>query len=86
MGKIGIIGGSGLYKIEGIKDVKEISVTTPFGKPSGKFILGKLEGKEVVFVPRHDRGHRIPPSHINYRANIFGMKKLGVERIISVTA
>ncbi len=86
MGKIGIIGGSGLYRIEGIKDVKEISVTTPFGKPSGKFILGKLEGKEVVFVPRHDVGHRIPPSHINYRANIFGMKKLGVERIISVAA
>lgn len=86
MGRIGIIGGSGLYKIEGIKNVKEISVTTPFGEPSGKFILGTLEGKEVVFVPRHDVGHRIPPSHINYRANIFGMKKLGVERIISVAA
>ncbi len=86
MGRIGIIGGSGLYKIEGIKKVKEIAVTTPFGKPSGKFVLGILEGKEVVFVPRHDVGHRIPPSHINYRANIFGMKKLGVERIISVTA
>ncbi|MEW6170816.1 MAG: S-methyl-5'-thioadenosine phosphorylase [Candidatus Omnitrophota bacterium] len=86
MGEIGIIGGSGLYKIDGIKNVKEISVSTPFGKPSGKFILGNLEGKEVVFVPRHDVGHRIPPSHINYRANIFGMKKLGVERIISVSA
>ena len=86
MSRIGIIGGSGLYKIEGIKNVKEVSVTTPFGKPSGKFVLGMLEGKEVVFVPRHDVGHRITPSHINYRANIFGMKKLGVERIISVTA
>jgi 5'-methylthioadenosine phosphorylase len=86
MGKIGIIGGSGLYEIEGIKNVKKVSVTTPFGKPSGKFVLGMLEGKEVVFVPRHDVGHRITPSHINYRANIFGMKKLGVERIISVTA
>lgn len=86
MARIGIIGGSGLYKIDGIKNVKEISVSTPFGKPSGKFILGNLEGKEVVFVPRHDVGHRIPPSHINYRANIFGMKKLGVERIISVSA
>jgi len=86
MGKIGIIGGSGLYKIEGITRVKEIAVDTPFGKPSGKFVLGNLEGREVVFVPRHDVGHRIPPSHINYRANIYAMKKLGVDRIISVTA
>ncbi|MBU2221063.1 MAG: MTAP family purine nucleoside phosphorylase, partial [Candidatus Omnitrophica bacterium] len=86
MGRIGIIGGSGLYKIEGIKKVKSISVTTPFGKPSGNFITGVLEGKDVVFVPRHDVGHRIPPSHINYRANIFGMKKLGVDRIIAVNA
>ncbi|MDD2703384.1 MAG: S-methyl-5'-thioadenosine phosphorylase [Candidatus Omnitrophica bacterium] len=86
MGRIGIIGGSGLYKIEGIKNIKPVSVTTPFGRPSGKFILGTLEGRDVVFVPRHDVGHRIPPSHINYRANIFGMKKLGVDRIISVSA
>src|SRR3989338_10270866 len=86
MGRIGIIGGSGLYKIEGIKNVKEVTVTTPFGKPSGKLVLGTIEGKEVIFLPRHDVGHRIPPSHINYRANIFGMKKLGVDRIISVTA
>ncbi|MDD4939756.1 MAG: S-methyl-5'-thioadenosine phosphorylase [Candidatus Omnitrophica bacterium] len=86
MSRIGIIGGSGLYKIEGIKNIKEISVTTPFGKPSDKFITGELAGKEVVFLPRHARGHRISPSEINYRANIFGMKKLGVERIISVTA
>lgn len=86
MGRIGIIGGSGLYKIEGIKKVKSFSVTTPYGKPSGNFITGVLEGKDVVFVPRHDIGHRIPPSHINYRANIFGMKKLGVDRIIAVNA
>src|SRR3989338_9197936 len=86
MARIGIIGGSVLYQIEGIKKVKEISLTTPFGKPSDKFILGELAGKEVVFLPRHGRGHRISPSEINYRANVFGMKKLGVERIISVTA
>ncbi len=86
MGRIGIIGGSGLYRINELKNLKEISVKTPFGKPSGKFVTGMLEGKEVVFVPRHDVGHSIPPSHINYRANIFGMKKLGVDRIISVSA
>ena len=86
MPKIGIIGGSGLYKIEGIKNVKEVSVNTPFGRPSGNFVLGELEGKEVVFLPRHGIGHRISPSCINYRANIFGMKKLGVEKIISVSA
>ena len=86
MGRIGIIGGSGLYKIEGIKIKKEVLVNTPFGRPSGKFIIGELEGKEIVFVPRHDVSHWIPPSRINYRANIFAMKKLGVDRIISVSA
>lgn len=86
MSRIGLIGGSGLYKIEGIKNVKSVAVTTPFGKPSDKFIVGKLEGREVVFLPRHGIGHRISPSEINYRANIYGMKKLGVERIVSVTA
>ena len=86
MSKIGIIGGSGLYKIEGISNVKEVSLNTPFGRPSGNFVLGELEGKEVVFLPRHGAGHRVSPSRINYRANIFGMKKLGVERIISVSA
>ncbi|MDD5116304.1 MAG: S-methyl-5'-thioadenosine phosphorylase [Candidatus Omnitrophica bacterium] len=84
--RIGIIGGSGLYEIEGIKIVKRIKVSTPFGQPSDRFTVGKLEGKEVVFLPRHATGHRISPSQINYRANIFAMKKLGVERIISVTA
>lgn len=86
MSRIGVIGGSGLYKIEGLSKIKEISLNTPFGKPSGKLILGELEGKEVVFLPRHDIGHRISPSHINYRANIFAMKKLGVKKIISVSA
>ncbi len=86
MGRIGIIGGSGLYQIEGIKKIKKIAVATPFGKTSGAFVTGVLEGREVVFVPRHNIGHRISPSHINYRANIFAMKKLGVDRIISVAA
>lgn len=86
MARIGIIGGSGLYKIEGIKGIKEVSVKTPFGRPSDKFILGELEGREVVFLPRHGIGHRISPSSINYRANIFGMKKLGVEKVISLSA
>jgi len=86
MAKIGIIGGSGLYKIDGLSIKDELCVKTPFGEPSGKLIVGELEGKGLVFLPRHDVGHRIPPSHINYRANIFAMKKLGVERIISVTA
>ncbi len=86
MGRIGVIGGSGLYKIEGIENVRSLEVKTPFGRPSGKFILGRLEGKDVVFLPRHGIGHAISPSHINYRANIFAMKKLGVERIISVSA
>jgi 5'-methylthioadenosine phosphorylase len=86
MSKIGIIGGSGMYKMEGVRVNREARVTTPFGSPSDKFTLGKLGGKDVVFLPRHGVGHRISPSGINYRANIFAMKKLGVERIISVTA
>lgn len=86
MGRIGIIGGSGLYNIEGIKKIKEVEVKTPFGKPSDALRVGVLSGKDVVFLPRHARGHRISPSEINYRANIYAMKKLGVERIISVTA
>jgi 5'-methylthioadenosine phosphorylase len=84
--RIGIVGGSGLYNIEGIKSVKKVSLKTPFGEPSDKFILGELEGKEVVFLPRHGVGHRVSPSEINYRANIYAFKKLGVTRIISVTA
>jgi len=86
LSKIGIIGGSGLYDIEGIKDVKSVGVKTPFGPPSGEFTAGTLEGKEVVFLPRHSKGHKLLPSEVNYRANIYAMKKLGVERIISVSA
>jgi len=86
MSRIGVIGGSGLYKIEGMKNVKKKELTTPFGKPSDQFIIGELEGREIVFLPRHGIGHKISPSEINYRANIYAMKKLGVERIISVAA
>ncbi len=86
MNKIGIIGGSGLYDIEGIENVKEVKVETPFGDPSDNYICGVLEGVDVVFLPRHGKGHKISPSGINYRANIFGMKKLGVNAIISVSA
>lgn len=86
MAKIGIIGGSGLYKIEGIKKLKEQKVSTPFGYPSDMIIIGELNGVEVAFLPRHGVGHRINPSQINYRANIFAMKKIGVERIISLSA
>ena len=86
MGKIGIIGGSGLYVIDGITRIEKIRIETPFGNPSDEFISGNLEGKEIVFLPRHGRGHKILPSELNYRANIYAMKKLGVERIISVSA
>lgn len=86
MVKIAIIGGSGIYNIEGIKIIKKISVNTPFGKPSDKIIIGSLKEKEIAFLPRHGIGHRINPSLINYRANIYALKKLGVERIISVSA
>ena len=83
---IGVIGGSGLYEMEGLTNVKSVRVATPFGKPSDDFLLGTLFGRRVAFLPRHGKGHRIMPTDINYRANIFGMKKLGVERIISVSA
>jgi 5'-methylthioadenosine phosphorylase len=83
---IGVIGGSGLYEMEGLTNVKSVRVATPFGKPSDDFLIGTLFGRRVAFLPRHGRGHRIMPTDINYRANIFGMKKLGVERIISVSA
>ncbi|HEY7182168.1 MAG TPA: S-methyl-5'-thioadenosine phosphorylase [Blastocatellia bacterium] len=84
--QIGIIGGSGLYQMDGLTDVKEISVETPFGKPSDNFILGTLEGARVAFLARHGRGHRITPSELPFRANIYAMKLLGVERIISASA
>jgi 5'-methylthioadenosine phosphorylase len=83
---IGILGGTGLYEIEGIEDVKEVKLETPFGKPSDAYILGKLERKRVAFLSRHSRGHCLIPSEINYRANIYGFKMLGVERVISVNS
>src|SRR3982074_760819 len=83
---IGIIGGSGLYSMAGLTSPREIKVKTPFGDPSEAIVLGTLEGKGVAFLARHGRGHRILPSEINYRANIYAMKLLGVERIISVSA
>lgn len=85
-GKIGVIGGSGFYEMEGIKNLKKVKTATPFGKPSDDFVTGEIEGKEVVFLARHGKGHSIIPSEINYRANIYGMKKLGVDRILSMSA
>ncbi len=84
--EIGIIGGSGLYSMPGFSNVREEAVETPFGAPSDKFVLGELEGRPVAFLARHGRGHRILPSELNFRANIYAFKKLGVERIISVSA
>ena len=84
--EIGVIGGSGLYQMEGLEGIEEVKVDTPFGDPSDNFIVGKLMGKRVAFLSRHRRGHAIQPSDINFRANIYGMKKLGVSRIISVSA
>ncbi len=83
---VGVIGGSGLYEMEGLTRVKEVKVRTPFGSPSDSYITGSLNGVKMVFLPRHGRGHRILPSEINYRANIFGMKLLGVEWIIAISA
>jgi len=88
MGKsiVGVIGGSGLYQMEGLKKIREVEIKTPFGRPSEKFVRGILEGTEFVFLPRHGKGHRWLPTEVNFRANIFAMKKLGVDRIISVSA
>jgi 5'-methylthioadenosine phosphorylase len=84
--RIGIIGGSGLYHIEGFTNQKWVKVKTPFGDPSDEFLTGRLAGREVVFLPRHGRGHRVMPSELNHRANIWAMKKLGVAWIISASA
>ncbi len=84
--KIGILGGTGLYEIEGIEVVDERALITPFGDPSDSFLIGDLEGIRIAFLARHSRGHRILPSEINYRANIYGFKMLGVERIVSVNS
>jgi len=84
--KIGVIGGSGLYKMDALKDIEEIEVETPFGKPSDTLIVGKLEDTSVAFLPRHNRNHTLLPSELPFRANIYAMKKLGVEYIISASA
>lgn len=83
---IGVIGGSGLYAMDGLTNVQEVALETPFGAPSDSFITGDLGETKMVFLPRHGRGHRISPSEINFRANIWGLKKLGVSRIISISA
>ena len=84
--QIGIIGGSGLYDMPGVTDREEVNVTTPFGEPSAPYLLGTLRGKRVAFLARHGGGHRVSPSELNFRANIFGMKTLGVEFILSASA
>ena len=84
--RIGVLGGSGLYGMEGLVIEEERTIETPFGAPSDAFVLGTLEGQKVAFLPRHGRGHRLLPSELNFRANIWGFKTLGVERIISVSA
>ncbi|MDD5127171.1 MAG: S-methyl-5'-thioadenosine phosphorylase [Dehalococcoidales bacterium] len=84
--KFGVIGGTGLYDIEGITDVQEVNMETPFGKPSDTIVVGKLAGTGVAFLPRHGRGHRIPPTDVPYRANIYALKSLGVEYIIGINS
>lgn len=84
--KIGVIGGSGLYEMAGLERTKWVTVATPFGKPSDQFLTGKLGDRELIFLPRHGRGHRILPSELNHRANLYGMRKLGVTHVISVSA
>jgi len=86
MSRIGIIGGSALYHIEGLEVIERKRVSTPFGEPSDEFVIGRLAGRECVFLPRHGKCHTILPSEINYRANIFAFKVLGVDRILSVSA
>ena len=84
--KIAVIGGTGLYDIEGMSDVKEIDVSTPFGKPSDSIVTGELEGVRVAFLPRHGRGHRIMPGEVPSRANIYALKSLGVEQVIAINS
>lgn len=84
--EMGVIGGSGLYEIPGLKKTREVRVKTPFGDPSDAYVIGELSGIRVAFLARHGKGHGILPTDINFRANIFGLKKLGVKRIISVSA
>ena len=84
--RIGIVGGSGLYQMDALTNIEEVAVDTPFGKPSDTYRVGTLEGQRVAFLARHNRSHTILPSELNFRANIYGFKKLGVEWIISASA
>ena len=84
--EVGIIGGSGLYSMPGLTGLKEVALDTPFGQPSDPYMVGELDGRPVAFLARHGKGHRISPSELNFRANIYGMKMLGVEFILSVSA
>jgi 5'-methylthioadenosine phosphorylase len=84
--KVGVIGGSGLYNMEGLTEVEKVKISTPFGEPSDAILLGNLEGQRVAFLPRHGEGHRISPSELPAKANIYALKSLGVERIVSVSA
>ncbi|HEU4767170.1 MAG TPA: S-methyl-5'-thioadenosine phosphorylase, partial [Pyrinomonadaceae bacterium] len=84
--KVGIIGGSGLYQMPELTEIEEVKVETPFGDPSDAFIVGTLEGERVAFLPRHGRGHRLTPTEVPFRANVYAMKLLGVERILSASA
>src|SRR5882672_6843276 len=86
LAEIGVIGGSGLYAMSGLSNTRELGVKTPFGDPSDKIVLGNFEGRRVAFLARHGRGHRILPTELNFRANIYGFKQLGVERILSISA
>ncbi len=86
LAEIGIIGGSGLYHMPGLTETQEVKQDTPFGSPSDAFIIGKLEGRKAAFLSRHGRGHRILPTELNFRANIYAFKQLGVERILSLSA
>ena len=83
---LGVIGGSGLYDLPGLTDVQELAISTPFGQPSDAIITGKLNGRPVAFLPRHGKGHRFTPTEVNYRANIFALKSIGVTHILSVSA
>ena len=84
--KIGVIGGTGLYDVEGLTDIEEVDISTPFGKPSDTIIIGKLEGMGIAFLPRHGKGHRISPTEVPYRANIYALKSLGVEHILAINS
>jgi 5'-methylthioadenosine phosphorylase len=84
--KIGVIGGSGLYNMDGLTEVEEVTVSTPFGDPSDAIIVGKLSGQRVAFLPRHGRGHRLAPTEVNSRANIYALKSLGVKYIVAISA